>query len=147
MHYENLPDVNFFRKYPLTLLLTAIVIYLSLFNPADVGLEDVKIQDKWAHTVMYLGYELVLWFEFWKNRERAPFFRTVLPQALAVIAFSGLMELIQEYCTVVRSGDWLDFAANSIGVTLGTVLGLTAVKAVRKRITLRSQARKNKDGE
>jgi hypothetical protein len=38
---------------------------------------------------------------------------------------SGLLELLQAYCTGDhRSGDWLDFAANSLGVILGTAIGL-----------------------
>jgi hypothetical protein len=37
---------------------------------------------------------------------------------------SGLLELLQAYCTGGhRNGDWLDFAANSIGVLLGNLLG------------------------
>jgi hypothetical protein len=37
---------------------------------------------------------------------------------------SGLLELLQRYCTTNRSGEWLDFAANSTGVTLAVPLGL-----------------------
>lgn len=38
---------------------------------------------------------------------------------------SGVIELIQEYCTWgQRSGDWLDLAANAAGVTLAAVLGV-----------------------
>jgi hypothetical protein len=38
---------------------------------------------------------------------------------------SGLLELLQAYCTGGhRNGDWLDFAANSLGVLLGAVFGL-----------------------
>ena len=43
---------------------------------------------------------------------------------LAII-MSGVIELIQEYCTWgQRSGDWLDLAANAAGVTLAAVLGV-----------------------
>jgi hypothetical protein len=38
---------------------------------------------------------------------------------------SGVLELLQEYCTFGRrSGDWLDLAANATGVTLAVVIGL-----------------------
>jgi len=33
------------------------------------------------------------------------------------------MELLQEYATVNRSGDWADMIANSIGVILAALLG------------------------
>jgi len=44
---------------------------------------------------------------------------------LAPVAMGGMVELAQAYCTAGhRSGDWLDFLANSLGVVLGTFLGL-----------------------
>jgi hypothetical protein len=37
----------------------------------------------------------------------------------------GLVELAQAYCTGGRrSGEWLDFLANSLGVCLGVLIGL-----------------------
>lgn len=41
---------------------------------------------------------------------------------------SGLIELAQAYCTTCRSGDWLDFAANTVGVLLGNVIGFIGLK-------------------
>ena len=35
------------------------------------------------------------------------------------------MELLQAHCTTTRSGEWLDFWADSLGVVLGTLVGLT----------------------
>lgn len=43
------------------------------------------------------------------------------------------MELLQAYCTTTRSGEWLDFFADTIGVFLGTAIGLLM------KITLRSK--------
>lgn len=44
---------------------------------------------------------------------------------LAPIMMSGVLELLQEYCTGGhRSGEWLDFAANSTGVSLAGIIGL-----------------------
>jgi hypothetical protein len=39
------------------------------------------------------------------------------------IALSGIIELLQSYCTEHRGGDWLDFAANSLGVLLAALVG------------------------
>ena len=48
---------------------------------------------------------------------------------LAPIAMSGVLELLQEYCTGGhRNGDWLDFAANATGVTLAAVIGLLILR-------------------
>jgi hypothetical protein len=40
-----------------------------------------------------------------------------------MILLGGLVELGQAYCTTTRSGEWLDFWADSIGVLLGNLLG------------------------
>jgi VanZ family protein len=37
--------------------------------------------------------------------------------------FSGMVELLQEYCTTYRGGDWLDFAANTTGAVLASMVG------------------------
>ena len=43
-------------------------------------------------------------------------------------------ELLQEYCTFGhRNGDWLDFAANTMGVTLGALIGLLMYQLWFKR--------------
>lgn len=44
---------------------------------------------------------------------------------LAPIIMSGIIELLQEYCTDGRrSGDWMDLAANATGVTLAMAVGI-----------------------
>ena len=43
---------------------------------------------------------------------------------LAPIVMSGIIELLQEYATTTRSGEWFDFAANSTGVTIAALLGM-----------------------
>ena len=44
---------------------------------------------------------------------------------LAPVVMSGTIEILQANCTGGRrSGDWMDFAANSLGATLGAVVGI-----------------------
>lgn len=33
------------------------------------------------------------------------------------------MELMQAYCTTYRSGEWLDFLADSLGALIGFLIG------------------------
>ena len=68
-----------------------------------------------------------MWFEYLRKHNG----KTIEKTKLAVLAWaapivmSGVIELLQEYCTGGRrSGDWLDLAANAIGVTLAAVIGL-----------------------
>ena len=52
---------------------------------------------------------------------------------LAPVMMSGLIEILQATCTGGRrSGEWLDFAANSIGVTLAAIGGIIWMK-IRNR--------------
>ena len=113
------------RHYPLSLLCLALVWYLSLLlDVPETPLSDVPFIDKWTHLVMYGGTVGVIWFEYSRCHSRLEGWKLVLLGWLGPIAMSGLLELMQCYCTTNRSGEWLDFAANSLGATLGAGIGL-----------------------
>ena len=87
-------------------------------------LEEVPFIDKWTHIVMYGGTCGVIWTEYMRRHphpdgEELFFWAWLLP-----IVMSGVIELMQEYCTTYRGGEWLDLAANSTGVTLAAAYGL-----------------------
>ena len=74
---------------------------------------------------MYGGTCSVIWFEYLRRHSRLDYEKLFFYAFLLPILMSGLLELLQAYCTGGhRSGDWLDFAANSLGVLLGAVFGL-----------------------
>ena len=120
-----MPKISqFVRKYPLSILCILVIWFLSFFNPPETELEEVPFIDKWVHTLMYGGTCTILWIEYIRSHtalDKGKLFRWAW---LAPILMSGVIELLQEYCTEHRSGDWLDFAANSTGVTLAVALGL-----------------------
>lgn len=118
----------FLKKYPLSLLIIAAVIFLSLFNPPKTKLDTVTYIDKIAHFVMYGGLELVIWFEYLRSHSRIEPKKVILLAIAAPIVLGGLIELAQMYLTAKRSGEWADFAADSIGVLLGAVLGYYVLK-------------------
>ncbi len=120
----------FIRKYPVSILLFIIIWILSLmpFFP-ETPLDDVKFIDKWTHLVMYGGTCTVLWIEYIRSHKATgSAVKLFLLAWLAPILMSGLLELLQAYATTTRSGEWLDFAANSLGVTLGAAVGLLLMK-------------------
>ncbi len=47
---------------------------------------------------------------------------------LCPVLFSGCVELLQEYCTTYRGGDWLDFAANTTGAILASLIAYYVVR-------------------
>lgn len=101
-------------------------------------LDNVTLIDKWVHTTMYLGMCGTIWYEYLRRHRRKCDIgggwryeinkcRLFVLAWLAPVVMSGLIEVLQATCTGGRrSGDWLDFVANSIGVTLAA-LGAMAV--------------------
>jgi len=123
---------TYILRYPFSLLLTLVIVLLSLLPIPDVKLaDDVPLADKWTHMVMYGVLTLVIWFDYKRSHQQDNFWRLLLFAFLAPIAMGGALELAQAYLTTCRSGEWLDFVANSIGVCIGTVGGLMIKKVKR----------------
>lgn len=113
----------YLKKYPLTLIVIVIILYLSFFTPPQTQVDDIPGIDKLVHTCMYGGLCFLLWIEYFRihrtiNRRRMFIGGIVLP-----VTLSGLIELLQAYCTTNRGGEWLDFGANTLGVLLAAAVG------------------------
>lgn len=118
--------MHFIKKYPFSCVCIALIWILSLlpFFP-ETPLDNVDFIDKWVHVVMYGGTFTVLWIEYIRKHDPADYEKLFFWAWLLPIAMSGVLELLQEYCTGGhRNGDWLDFAANATGVTLAAIIGL-----------------------
>ncbi len=117
--------IQFVRKYPLSVL-CIILIWILSFVPffPETPFDDIQFIDKWTHLVMYGGTCSVIWWEYLRKHTTLNKGKLFLLAFLAPILMSGIIELLQEYCTTTRSGEWLDLAANSTGVTLAALLGL-----------------------
>ena len=130
---------NIIKRYPATSFLIVVIWIICLLPiPENVPLGDVPMMDKWTHFVMYGTLCTVMWWEYLRRHEQKNAGKLFLLAFLAPIIMSGLIELAQAYLTNGnRSGDWLDFVANSIGVVLGNVIGilLAAYRAKVRRDT------------
>ena len=117
--------LQFIRKYPLSILCILLIWYLSFFTPPETKLEEVPFVDKWIHLIMYGGTCTVIWIEYMRSHSVLDKARLFVWAWLAPVVMSGVIEILQENCTNHRrSGDWYDFAANTLGVTLAVVIGL-----------------------
>ena len=125
---------KYIKKYPLSTVCIAIVWILSLtpFFP-ETPFDSVEFIDKWTHLVMYGGTCSVIWWEYWRKHQRPDYAKLGLWAWLMPIAMSGVLELLQEYATTNRNGDWYDFAANTLGCTLGGVIGILLIKCCPRR--------------
>ena len=114
-----------FKKYPISCVLIAVIWYLSLlFNAPETPLDNVPLVDKWVHMVMYGGTFSVLWIEYIRQHQQPDYKKLLIWAFIGPIVMSGIIELLQEYCTKTRQGEWTDLLANSIGVVLAAVIGL-----------------------
>lgn len=131
------------KSYPISSFYILMIWVLCFASIPHTPLDNVRLIDKWVHVAMYGGTCATIWLEYLRRHsvrcqmhiatktDKPPvnMWRLVLLAWLAPILMSGLIELLQEYCTGGRrSGDWLDFAANSIGATLGGVCGFVCLK-------------------
>ena len=93
-------------------LIIAAIVYLSL-APQPI---EIKVQegDKLGHFLAYGGL-MVWWSQLYLSST------TRLKLGLAFVALGGAMELAQGL-TPNRYPEWLDLAADSIGVLLGWLL-------------------------
>ena len=113
-----------FRRYPLSMLCLALIWILSLtpFFP-ETPLDDVEFIDKWTHLVMYGGTSAVIWWEYLRSHRIINWHRLLWIAVAGMMVLGGVIELLQAYCTTTRSGEWLDFIADTVGVLIGSGLG------------------------
>ena len=121
--------------YPMSAICVAAIWVLCFCTPPRTPLDDVPLMDKWTHLVMYGGTCSVMWAETLRSRRPFPGMRRMLVYVwLCPVLMSGLIEILQAYCTGGRrSGDWLDFLANGIGATMGFAVGCVAFRLMRRR--------------
>lgn len=115
--------LHYLKTYPLTLTIIAVICYLSFFTPPETKAEEIPYIDKIVHLCMYGGLCLIIWIEYLRHYPTINFKRMFVGGILAPALMSGCIELLQEYATSNRSGDWADFLANVTGVVLAALTG------------------------
>lgn len=127
---------HFIRNYPFSCIIIAAIWVLCLIPIPETPLDDVAMIDKWTHVAMYGGLGAVIWAEYlWRHHDIKKR-KVLLGTFLAPVLMGGLLEILQATCTGGRrSGDWLDWLADSIGVIAGGIIGilLAACRATARR--------------
>ena len=110
--------LRFFRLYGPSIAVAMTILYISVMpNPPKVD-TGISFADKLVHCAMYAALTAVLCYNLYKDYFEFHSLPMLIIAVACPIIFGGLVELTQAYLTTSRSGEWLDFAANSIGVLL-----------------------------
>lgn len=135
-------NMNYLRhlatKYPITFTLN-IIIWILCLTPIfpKTPLHNYSLADKWTHIVMYAGTFGIMWIEYIRKNDTINRKKLLWLGIVAPILMGGLIEILQANCTGGRrSGEWLDFVADTIGVILATIFGILLV-------SYRAKARKD----
>ncbi len=121
--------MTFIKNHILSLILTVVILLLSLLPIGGVELaKDVPLADKWTHMVMYATLSLALAWEYLRQQRPPVWLHFLVLVLLLPSLLGGLLELAQAYCTSYRSGEWLDFLADTIGAAVATAVAAVFFK-------------------
>ncbi len=123
--------ISFLKKYKITIFLGLVIVILCFMNTQSLPSVKMTDFDKLAHFLMFGALGGTLFFErsgYFKNKiSNAKLF---LLTFLFPTLFSGLIELIQEYFTSNRTGDWFDFLFDGIGAFTAFIICLLINKRI-----------------
>jgi VanZ family protein len=120
------------KRYPLSNVVATAIVILSLIPIPEVPqLENISLLDKWVHMVMYGGLCVIIWWEYLHQHRSIHWRRALVGAGLLPVALGGGLELAQKYLTTCRSGEWLDFMANSVGVVLAALVAVILARVCR----------------
>ena len=114
----------YFKKYPLSILLTIAIWPVCLIPMPERPLDNVAMMDKWTHFVMFGTLCCLIFTEYAIRLRKADSGRLILWGVVAPFIMGGAIELAQAYLTGGnRNGDMKDWLADGIGVILGAAIG------------------------
>ncbi len=125
-----------FLKCFWSILASATAFVLSVVPIPDVpDVADVPLFDKWVHMLMYAFVALAVWFDCYRSRaDRRLTWGVAAGAVVWPILLGGGLELWQAYLTTCRSGEWLDFYADTVGTLLALPVGLWLVRPHARRL-------------
>ena len=99
-------------------LMTVGIAVLSLMESRQMP--AVHVSDKLVHAIMYGLLEVSVMGAFVViHRACTPYF---ILTCVGATLYGALLEILQHYCTLTRTGDWMDLLADFIGALLGVIL-------------------------
>ncbi len=124
----------FLLRHSLSLSVVLGIVVLSLMPVPELPrLEDVPLADKWMHMAMYGCFATVVWAELCRFNRTVSYAAATLAAFVFPVLLGGAMELAQAHLTTCRSGEWLDFVANSVGAGIALPFGIAFLWLSKRR--------------
>ena len=111
-----------------SIVVLSAIAYISLLREPSISLPYVIGMDKWIHAIMYLVLTLTL---LWDSQQSPKLWWIV---GVFSAIFGGFIEVLQEQFFYPRTGDWMDWLADCIGVIVAIIVWLIGVKWNEKRM-------------
>lgn len=119
--------------YPISIVIILSIWIVCLIPIPETPLNNVKLIDKWTHITMYGVLCLAILAEYQHKHHEKKKGKLFIGGILLPLLMGGSIEIVQAYCTNGRrSGDWLDFAADGIGVITGLAIGILLAMILSK---------------
>lgn len=117
-----------------TAIVVTVILYATLTSE-PLPEEDIPMIpgiDKLIHSVMFGGLFGAICFDYYRGG--GIFFRRFITlTAMICVVSGGLVEYLQIAMDNGRTGDWIDFAADTLGVVVAIFAAPPTVKKVVKR--------------
>ena len=121
------------------IILPSIIALVIFYMTCLVNVESIPVParflhfDKLAHFGMFFVLSGVIYYDYYKLHKGEPNkFRWLLFGLIIPVIYGGVIEIVQEHF-FSRSGEWLDFFADSMGSLSATALAFIYIKIRRKR--------------
>ena len=124
----------FIKNYPVSCLLILFIWFMCFCTPPSTPLDNVTLIDKWVHTGMFAVLCGTMWFEYMRHHEVVIRTKLIVFAWFVPVMMGGLIEILQANCTGGRrSGEFLDFVADTIGVTIAFIGGILLARHRAKK--------------
>ncbi len=102
-------------------LVAAGIAVLSLIEQPTVT-PPIPVNDKFAHGLMYAVLAVALLIPLFRLPVKR--YKSILLTVFATTAYGLLMEALQRFCTLTRSGSMTDLLADLVGALVGVTIVL-----------------------
>ncbi|MBL4669736.1 MAG: VanZ family protein [Flavobacteriales bacterium] len=119
------------KLYLPAIIWLVVILILSGYPGNQLPKIAVWQFDKWVHTLMYGVLSFLVLIPYSKQFSvKGNRFKIGLFIILFGIFYGGFMEILQNNIFINRSGNWIDFIANSLGAIIGVVTYPIMIKLV-----------------